>query len=306
MSSLPLVVSVILNTNHREDTLACLGSLMKSPYTNHQTIVLDNASSDGSVQAISEAFPRAQIISLHKNLGYAGNNNVGIQAALDAGAEWIFVLNEDIILDPYAISHLIEAGMQDNTIGVVGPLVYHYHEPRVIQSAGGAFDRNWLSSHYGQNEPDLGQFERVREVEWVSGCAMMLRRSAIESSGVIDERFFYYWEETEWCVRIRKHHWKIVFAPQAKIWHKGVQPNYQPSPNVTYYATRNRFLLLSSHQAPWYAWLSAYFSTLRTLLAWSIRPNWRQKGEHRDALWQGLVDFHRGRLGMRSTPETRL
>ncbi len=94
----PFVISVILNTNRREDTLECLGSLMNSSYSNHRAIVLDNQSTDGSVGAIRAAFPEVEIVELEKNYGYAGNNNVGIQYALEQGADWVFVLNEDTIL----------------------------------------------------------------------------------------------------------------------------------------------------------------------------------------------------------------
>ena len=110
----PLVISVILNTNRREDTLECLTSLAQSSYPNQRTIVLDNHSIDGSVQTIRAAFPAAQIIELTENLGYAGNNNVGIQAALLQGADWVFVLNEDTILDPDCISLLVKVGASDS------------------------------------------------------------------------------------------------------------------------------------------------------------------------------------------------
>lgn len=143
----PLVISVILNTNKRIDTLDCLELLFGNSYPNHKVIVLDNHSTDGSVTAICEAYPDVQIIELEKNLGYAGNNNVGIQAALDQGAEWVFVLNEDIILDRECIGELVDVGEQDLCTGIVGPLVYHFTEPQVIQSAGGLLGRYWTSIH---------------------------------------------------------------------------------------------------------------------------------------------------------------
>jgi len=136
-------------------------------------------------------------------------------------------------------------------------------------------------------------------VQWISGCAIGVRREAIEQAGLIDERFFYYWEETEWCLRIRSHGWKAYMIPQAKIWHKGVQRSYQPSPNVTYYATRNRLLLLKLHRPPLKVWVSTGFYFLRTLLSWSIRAKWRDKRANRDAMWLGILDFFNQRWGMR-------
>ena len=295
----PLVVTVILNTNRKEDTLAVLGTLSRSDYPNTQVIVLDNASIDGSSDAIQAAFPDVSVLPLERNLGYAGNNNVGIDEALKRNADWVFVLNEDTLLAPDCISHLIEAGSSQEGVGVVGPMVYHNNEPDVIQSAGGRMDSYWRSWHMGQNEPDRGQFSTPRLVDWISGCAIMVRREVIEHVGALDARFFYYWEETEWCVRASRHGWKILHVPQAKLWHKGVQRDYTPSPNVTYYSTRNRFLLLAKHNAPLQAQLATWGEILRRLASWTLRPKWREKRAHRDALWQGIWDFLRHRWGMR-------
>lgn len=297
--SRPLVVSVILNTNRRADTLACLASLRASDYPNHQAVVLDNASTDGSVGAIQAEFPEAQVLRLNRNLGYAGNNNVGIEAALALGADWVWVLNEDVVVAPDALSRLLEAAASRPAAGVLGPLVYHHSEPAIIQTAGGTLDRWWQSSHRGQNQADTGQYNRPEPVDWISGCAILVRRAAIEQAGALDERYFYYWEETEWCLRLRRHGWQAWCVPAAKAWHKGVQRDYQPGPHITYYATRNRLLTLAKHRAPAAARVVALGTVLRTLAAWSLRPKWRAKREHRTAMWHGLRDFYRQRWGIR-------
>ena len=293
----PQVAVVILNTNRRNDTLACLESLNRSTYENLAITVLDNASTDGSVEAIRAQFPQVQVVPLSENKGYAGNNNVGIRLAVAQGADWVFVLNEDTLLAPDCIEQLVAAGTSHPQIGIVGPMVYHADEPDVIQSAGGLLDAAWRPKHAGQNEPDTGQFPEIRPVDWISGCALMIRRETIEDIGLLDERFFYYWEETEWCFRAKKHGWQILHVPQAKLWHKGVQRDYKPSPTVTYYNTRNRLLFLAKHRAPLNAWLAAWLDILRPLLSWSLRPKWRHMKAHRDASWQALVDFFHKRWG---------
>jgi len=293
----PLVVSIILNTNRKIDTLECLKSLHGNSYPNQKIIVLDNHSTDGSVDAIRQMYPAVQIIELDENHGYAGNNNVGIQSALEQGADWVFVLNEDVVLADDCIEKLMAIGEGDSQIGILGPLVYHSDEPGVIQSAGGMLGRYWESIHLGKDEQDQGQFHMPHLVEWVSGCAILVRRTAIEQAGMLDKDYFIYWEETEWCIRIGRAGWKIMHVPQARIWHKGVQRNYQPKPSFTYYGTRNHLLTLAKHKAPFFVRLYTWLKYWRTLLSWTIKPKWSSKREHRNAMWKGMVDFLRGNRG---------
>jgi hypothetical protein len=295
--SQPLVYIVILNTNRRDDTLACLDSLSKSTYKDLKIIVLDNSSIDGSVEAVCSAFPNVQIINLTENLGYAGNNNVGIVEAIKQGADWVLVLNEDTILDPDCLAELVKVGESDPKVGIVGPMVYHHNEPDVIQSAGGILGKYWRSQHLGQNELDQGQFQSPHRVEWISGCAILVRKAAIEQAGMLDASFFIYWEETEWCIRVARGGWQIIHVPRARIWHKGVQRDYQPKPSFTYYGTRNHLLTLAKHKAPMGVKIFTWVNIFRTLASWSIRPKWKHKREHRNAMWMGVVDFLQGRRG---------
>jgi GT2 family glycosyltransferase len=237
------------------------------------------------------------IVPLEDNLGYAGNNNVGLRLALDHGADWVFVLNEDTVLAPETIAALVEAGAHDPDIGIVGPTVYHHDEPGVIQSAGGRLSARWEECHVAQNEPDTGRFREPRQVDWISGCALLVRRAVIDAIGGLDDRYFIYWEETEWCIRATRAGWRIVHVPAARVWHKGVQRDYRPRPSVTYYSTRNRLLTLWKHRAPLSARVTAWAQILRTLLSWTLRPKWRGKRDHRDAMWQGIHDYWRGRWG---------
>jgi GT2 family glycosyltransferase len=296
-NTLPLVITVILNTNRKDDTLECLTSLANSTYPRHKIIVLDNASTDGSVEAIQARFPIVEIIRLEENKGYAGNNNVGILAAFETNADWVFVLNEDTVLAPDCIQEMVAAAEEDQSAGIVGPMVYHHNEPDVIQSAGGAFGPYLESFHIAQNEKDIGQFKQPTPVDWISGCAIMVRRHVIEDVGILDERFFYYWEETEWCLRAGRNGWKILNVPSAHLWHKGVQRDYRPGPSVTYYNTRNHFLMLAKHNAPLKVWIHAWSETLRRLVSWTIKPDGRKHRQHRSALWMGMMDFLRQRWG---------
>jgi GT2 family glycosyltransferase len=293
----PLVVVVVLNTNRRDDTLVCVASLAALEYSNHRVLLLDNASIDGSAEAVAAQFSGVRILPLTENLGYAGNNNVGIEAAMAMGAEWILVLNEDTVLAPTCVTELLRVAGDDARIGVLGPMVYHHDEPGVIQSAGGLLDRHWTARHAGENEDDTGQFAAPRRVDWVSGCAILVRREAVQHAGALDHRFFYYWEETEWCLRIARAGWSIVHVPAAKVWHKGVTRDYRPAPSVAYYDTRNRLLMMSKHRAPLGAWAHTWSQVVRTLIGHALRLRQRDRRASRNAIWWGAMDFVGGRWG---------
>ncbi len=301
MTSNPKIAAIILNTNRKKDTLECLTSLTANQYPNLEIVVLDNHSNDRSVESIQSSFPCVHIVAIQENKGYAGNNNVGLIYIRQFDPDWVFVLNEDTIFAPDALRIMMEAVAQDEQVGIIGPLVYHHNQPNVIQSAGGLFDQYWNEYHQAQNQSDTGQFSTPMEVAWIHGCAIGIRHKALEQAGGLDERFFYYWEETEWCYRVGKMGWKIWLIPQAKIWHKGVQRDYRPSANVTYYATRNRLLFNKIHKPPLSIWLFTWLYFLRTLLSWSIRPKWRHLHANRDAMWQGIRDFVSQKWGQRST-----
>ncbi|MBI4926731.1 MAG: glycosyltransferase family 2 protein [Anaerolineae bacterium] len=293
------VTVVILNTNRREDTLECLASVTASDYPALSVLVLDNASTDGSVEAIRSRFPAVRIEPITDNRGYAGNNNVGIDLALQAGADWVLVLNEDTTLSADCITHMVEAGESDPSIGATGPKVYHYSEPRVIQSAGARADARWRSRHIGENELDEGQYDRRCDVDWISGCAILLRRAALEQVGGFDASFFYYNEETELCYRLRKAGWRVVYEPQAQLWHKGVKRDYEPSPSVAYYAVRNQLMFLRKHHAPLPVKLANWLDFSRTIMSWTIKRKWAGRRQHRDAALQAIGDYFRGRSGKR-------
>jgi len=295
----PLIYTIIISNNRRDDLLACLVSLRAAGCANQRVCVLDNGSTDGSVEAIRALFPEVEVIVLRRNLGYAGNNNVGIVYALYQGADWIFLLNDDTILAPGCISTLLELGQNDPGVGAVGPLVLHYDDREVIQSAGGMMDGFLRPTHLAANQPALCAPTEPGEVDWISGCALLVRAAAVREAGLMDERYFLYWEETEWCLRIREAGWRIVMEPRARLWHKGVQVDYRPAPHVAYYFTRNRLLTLAKHHASLGAWLVAYTEILRTLASYTVRRQWRPQRAHRDAMWAGFVDFHRGRFGAR-------
>jgi GT2 family glycosyltransferase len=293
-------VVIVLNWNGLRDTLDCLESLQRLDYADYEIAVVDNGSTDDSVPVIQRRFPTVTVIESGENLGYAGGNNVGLRWALGRGADHALVLNNDTVVAPDFLRLLVEAAESDATVGIAGPTIYYHDRPDVVWSAGGAIDwRRGRTRMVGLDEQDTGQFgEGVRQVDFLTGCAVLVKRGVLERAGLLDERFFLYYEEAEWCVRVQRAGFKIVHVPRAHIWHKISPVAQADSPLVHYYMTRNHLLFLQATRARPAAWFHTLVAGyLRTWLSWSLRPKWRSKRALRAAMWQGVRDFARGRFG---------
>ncbi|MFC1466091.1 MAG: glycosyltransferase family 2 protein [Candidatus Brachytrichaceae bacterium NZ_4S206] len=296
----PSVLIIVLCYNGVELTLACLASLSKLDYAQADVLVVDNASSDGTPAQVRERFPKVKVIQTGSNLGYAEGNNVGLRYALEHDYDYALLLNNDTEVAPDFVTELVRACEADCTIGVAGPKMYYFAPKDRLYSIGGEVDwRRGTTRMIGLDEPDEGQFDRSREVDFVSGCALLARVEAIRQAGLLDPRFFMYYEETEWCVRIRRAGWRIIYVPSSIIWHKIEPAKQAESARIAYYMTRNRLLFLRLTRAPLIAWLNAAFlQDGRTWLSYTVRPKWRHKAAQRRAILRGWTDFLHGHFGM--------
>lgn len=238
------VAIIILNWNQEEETSECLSSLRKLDYKNYEVIVVDNGSADGSAERIKQKFSEIVLIKNRENLGFCGGNNVGIKYALQDRAQYILLLNNDTVVDADMIGKLVEVMEENPEIGAVGPKICFYDRPNVIQSAGGKIDfRTGKAPPITQE--DSASSKRIKQVDYISGCALMIRKEIVWEIGLLDERFFNYYEETDYCVRIRKLGYNIVYVSDAKLWHK-VGRVMNPLRNL-YFDIRNRPLFMIKH-----------------------------------------------------------
>lgn len=295
----PRVVIIVLNWNGCTDTLECLASLQKVEYPSFEVLVVDNGSSDDSVEHIRRDFPLVTVLETGQNLGFVGGNNIGLEYARGAGAEYALLLNNDTEVAPDFLMKLVLAGESDPMVGIAGPSIYYFDQPDVFWSAGGAID--WgrgITGMIGINEEDRGQYGcQPTPVDFVTGCALMIKMSVVAKVGALDPRFFAYYEETEWCVRARRAGYTVLFVPGAKVWHKISPVAREASPVVHYYMTRNRLLFLKLAGASMNSWLNTYFDYGRTLVSWSVRPKWEGKAPQRQAMWRAILDYSRSRFG---------
>ncbi len=302
-SGSPHVFLVILNWKRPDLTLACLESVMALDYPKEclHIVVVDNASGDDSVALIRDAFPEVSVLANNENLGFAGGNNVGIDFAMIHGADYILLLNNDTVVAPDLVSRLIAVGESDAAIGVVTPTILYYDDPERIWCAGAAID--WKMGTTQRLRSDL-LFDmnsvNLEDVDFASGCAICVKRSAIERCGNMDSRFFLYYEETDWCVRIRRAGFRCVLVASAKVWHKVSSSVEDSSPLQVYYMTRNRLLFLEKSLPAWLSsWsiLSVILRELLFVLIATIKPSNHRKVIQRWARLKGIYDYVRRKFG---------
>lgn len=269
----PLVTLVILNWNGRDDTLACLNSVAQIDYPNYAVVVADNGSSDGSVDAIRIACPSVRIIENRTNLGFAAGNNSAIENALNSGADFVFLLNNDTVVDPGVVSAFVDAADQMPIGGVFGAKIYYYDNKETLWYAGGYWDSRTLSfNEYGAGEIDQGQFDVLEETEWVIGCAMFVRAEVFRTIGLLEPSFFLNNEEIDFCSRAKRAGFSSVYVPGARLWHKvSVSFGGEDSPLKEYFSARNR-LLWARRNATLGLRVRIYLDSTRALLRRFTRP----------------------------------
>lgn len=290
------LMAVVLSWNGREDTLDCLESLREV-----ETVCVDNASSDGSAEAVASRFPDVELIRNDRNLGFAGGNNVGIRRALELGADWIWLVNNDAIVEPEAPEALVDAAAARPDAGVLACKIY-FSEPRdVLWFAGGDF--NLLLGYSGRQDGfgkrDDGSFEELRDIGRATGAGMAVSQAAIEAAGLLDEDLFAYVEDVDWCLRIREAGFAIVFVPQARIWHRvSATTGGERSTTNLYYDTRNTIAVCDRHRPLGPPFRGARRAVVVTshLAQATLRPNRR---EAVTAVLRGWQDARRGKLGPR-------
>jgi GT2 family glycosyltransferase len=240
----PLVSIVILTWNSSEFIERCLEGLSWQTYSNHEVIVVDNASSDDSLSRAKNSAHSSLVkkfIANEKNLGCAGGNNAGWRAA---SGEIVVFLNPDIVADKYWLENLVNAFESYPMAAIAGCRLY-YPNSRIIQHAGGRLHPNAMSEHYGSGEEDKGQYDEMRDVDYVTGAAMAVRRGFLEETGGFDEDYFpAYYEETDLCFRAHKKGRRVLYVPGAVAYHYESAGLSRLSPRFykMYYTMRMRFV----------------------------------------------------------------
>ncbi len=266
-----LIYAIVLNWNNYSDTRESIESIRMSTYPITQIVLVDNASNDESIEQLQGDYAEdaaVHIIRNEANYGFARGVNVGIRYALARGAEFVFLLNNDAIVDRWCIQVLVSSLEENATAGIAGPMVLYHADPdRVWQGSG-----NFSLIKTGVVNPAKNRLQtslaagaqRIQKASFLTGCAMLIRSQIFDKAGLFDADFFFYDEDVDFCLRVARAGFELLHVPQARSWHKiGKVAKDRTSPFVMYHLARSRMLVLRKNFSVVY---SAYGLLMHLLL----------------------------------------
>lgn len=241
MSKSPMVSIISVNYNQTQVTCEFLESIQKITYPNYEVIIVDNASPTNLPDEISKKYPWVNLIKSDRNLGFAGGNNLGIRAAK---GEYFLFINNDTEVDPDFIQPMLEVFFEDETIGMISPKIRFYHTPDTIQYAGYTPMNPFTlrQNLIGYRQVDKGQFDVPGFTYSIHGAAMMVPLTVIQDVGLMAEMFFLYYEEHDWCTRIKNAGYQVYYQPKSLVYHKESISTGKDSPLKIHFIARNRIL----------------------------------------------------------------
>jgi len=253
---------VIINWNSFELTKDTLSSLQNTRFKNYDCIVVDNGSHDGSGEDLKNSFPDIILIKSNTNKGFTGGNNIGMEYALSNGYEYIMMLNNDVEVESGFLEPLVQKLNNHPTIGAVQPLIYFHHDKNLIWNAGSKY-LAWiglpLTLLYFRKDENHAQTKIQKSVDWITGCAFMIRSTVLKQVGTLQEKYFIYYEDVDLSFRIKAAGYTLAYEPSSVIYHIAGQSHKSKTkgkegflnPKVHYLNGRNRIWFLKAHTPIW-------------------------------------------------------
>lgn len=269
----PHIVIIMLNYNGAKDTVECIESLQKIDYENHKILIVDNSSTDNSVEVFREKFPELDLYITEKNLGYTGGINRGFREASKFGPKYMLVLNNDTIVEPNFLTELVNAMETNPDAAAAGGLILAEHDRNTIWFGNGKMIK-WrgLAIHIDKGLPvEKRSIKTITETDFLTGCLILFRTDHLAKAGLEDEDFFMYLDDIEFSARLKKNGFRLLYQPSAVIYHKVL--GEKESPLKLYYSVRNRFLLNNKMNSGVVRIISAvYFISVISLkiIVWSF------------------------------------
>jgi GT2 family glycosyltransferase len=295
-----LIRAVIVNFNGYQDTIECLASLKSQIDVKWEPLILDNGSSNDSVSQIKAAHPNVEMLVMDTNLGFSGGNNVAIKHVLDNGCDYVFLVNNDTTMEPDCLRNLLECAKAHPDAAVITPAIYLYSDQTRPWFTGSAMN---IAEGIVTNKTDDVRTQNITrpfDTAYANGCAMLVRAEVMRKLGGFDERFFCYWEDTDWSFRAKEQGYRCLVCPTAILYHKVSSTIKKKSNHLAYYMTRNQLLFVSKHAAAkdrrYYLRQQTSGILRRTMrIFYNRAENTSRRGAI--ACLVGAVDFHRQRFG---------
>jgi len=297
------ITVVVLNWNSHDMTAECIRSLLAMEAGDFEILVVDNGSSDGSVGILRQKFPQITMLPQDRNLGFAAGCNVGMRYALSAGAEYMLLVNNDAIVDRCLLRALLEEAERHPEAAMVSPKIYYHDLPNRLWWVGGTFDhRTGIPKHLGLRKRDTGKYNVARNIDWATGCVLLIRARALHDTGLFDEQFFGHVEDVDLSLRVRAAGYSIRYSPLAMVWHReGVDYRKNAGEHARIFTGSRNLLWLMHKHATRYQWLTFLPNFLvRHVLALVLQSV--RHGDLRSAwaVFQGIAAY----LRMRAHPES--
>jgi GT2 family glycosyltransferase len=293
-SALPRVDVITLTWNQKQDTLDCLASLSQLTYPNYRIVVVDNGSVDDTVEAVRAQYPAVTLIVNERNLGFQGGFNTGIRQALESGADYVFVMNNDTTVQADILDELIKY-TSPAEIGMASPKIYYFAEPDRIWTVGGRrHPITFQMTHTGDGQLDRGQWDQVIERDYLIGCAMLMKHDVLERIGLFDTGYHpIYYEDVDICVRAQQAGYRLLLVPSAKMWHKVSRSGGgYDSPRQRYLMARHSVRFFRKYVHGWRLLILVPYR-LGSALKITLRLLWRRRFSAIAAYWRGLRDGFR-------------
>lgn len=285
-----LLSIITINYNGLKDTCELIESLPADD-DSLEVIVVDNASTQDEASEIENRFPHVMVIRSNENLGFAGGNNLGIQAA---HGKYLFFLNNDTIIhQPSAISHLIKRLESSDEIGMVCPKIRFCWGSQPIQYAGYT-PLSYITLRnkpIGCGEEDHGQYDTPHPTPYAHGAAMMIKREVVEKAGLMPECYFLYYEELDWSVMIRRAGYEIWYEPACTVYHKESQTTGRISPLKTFYITRNRLLFAKRNIKGILKYVSYLYLMVVVAAKDMLKYCWQGRKDLSKVTFKGIIQF---------------